>query len=119
MRRATALLQSGYQCADCGLIVFPHERHVHILAYQLEVHHLTYIRLGNEREDDLCVLCKECHMRRHKRYLPAHYYETFPRPWNKSSDEGLSDYIGEDALDEAFEEEFTNHLIDQLLRGNE
>src|SRR5215475_10158177 len=29
--------------------------------YRLEVHHLTYERLGNEHPDDLIVLCPQCH----------------------------------------------------------
>jgi len=28
---------------------------------QLEVHHLHYERLGNEREEDLLVVCERCH----------------------------------------------------------
>jgi len=31
----------------------------------LIVHHLTYDRLGNEREDDLMILCSTCHNKTH------------------------------------------------------
>lgn len=31
----------------------------------LEVHHLTYDRLGSERMEDLITLCRDCHMRDH------------------------------------------------------
>ena len=31
----------------------------------LQVHHLTYARVGKERDDDLLVLCDECHARQH------------------------------------------------------
>jgi len=31
----------------------------------LEVHHLTYIRIGNERMEDLCFLCDDCHEKAH------------------------------------------------------
>ena len=29
--------------------------------YRLEVHHLTYARVGRELDDDLIVLCADCH----------------------------------------------------------
>jgi hypothetical protein len=29
--------------------------------YRLDVHHLTYERLGSELADDLLVLCRNCH----------------------------------------------------------
>jgi len=31
----------------------------------LEVHHLTYVRLGCEHEDDLITLCHSCHAKQH------------------------------------------------------
>ena len=34
-------------------------------AYRLEVHHLTYERIGREHPDDLIVLCPPCHARIH------------------------------------------------------
>lgn len=33
--------------------------------YRLEVHHLTYDRIGNEHPDDLIVLCPQCHRKAH------------------------------------------------------
>lgn len=33
---------------------------------RLEVHHLTYARLGNERLADLITVCKKCHSAIHK-----------------------------------------------------
>ncbi len=33
--------------------------------YRLEVHHLTYERLGHEADDDLIVLCPACHREQH------------------------------------------------------
>lgn len=32
-----------------------------------EVHHRTYERLGNERDEDLLHVCKPCHRRIHKK----------------------------------------------------
>jgi 5-methylcytosine-specific restriction endonuclease McrA len=40
----------GKKCESCGES-----------SYALEVHHLTYERMGNESPKDLMVLCKECH----------------------------------------------------------
>lgn len=40
---------------------------------RLEVHHRTYERLGFERNEDLTVLCHECHTAFHKNgRMPAH-----------------------------------------------
>lgn len=38
---------------------------------QLHVHHLTYERLGEERPDDLLVLCADCHERMHSEHGAA------------------------------------------------
>ena len=41
---------AGFRCQECGRC-----------AIGLEVHHLTYDRLGNEHDRDLQVLCSPCH----------------------------------------------------------
>lgn len=33
--------------------------------HSLQIHHLTYKRLGNEKRSDLIFLCKECHEEEH------------------------------------------------------
>lgn len=44
----------GKKCEMCGSIS------------EIHVHHITYKRFGgNERPEDLCVLCKDCHMEIH------------------------------------------------------
>jgi hypothetical protein len=48
-RRLAKLEQAHFRCEKCG------EKH------GLSVHHKTYDRLGNERADDLIVLCGSCH----------------------------------------------------------
>lgn len=54
-KRQAKLAEAGYKCQDCRC----DER--------LEVHHLTYERLGFERLTDLQVLCHWCHMLEHGR----------------------------------------------------
>lgn len=41
----------GFICKDCGKSVLD----------RFEIHHLTYKRVGNEKEDDLVCLCRDCH----------------------------------------------------------
>lgn len=52
-RRNARLKLAGYQCERCGA-----KRHV-------EVHHRTYDRLGAEWNEDLEVLCRNCHEAHH------------------------------------------------------
>jgi hypothetical protein len=54
--RGRALLRAGGYCAGCRRQM----RH-------LEVHHLTYRNLGQEKESDLMVLCHRCHEKEHGR----------------------------------------------------
>lgn len=57
--RRAALKRAGLRCQICN------ESGV-----QLDVHHRTYERLGNEFDSDLTVLCNSCHGKFHDR-LPA------------------------------------------------
>ena len=52
--RSLVLKRDNARCRDCG------SKSLHN-----DVHHLTYIRLGTERLDDLITLCRECHNKRH------------------------------------------------------
>lgn len=49
-----AKLEAGQRCQSCG----SDDR-------RLQVHHLNYGRLGEERPDDLIVLCGRCHRGEH------------------------------------------------------
>lgn len=53
-RRKRALKRAGYRCQQCRC------------RGMLHVHHLTYARLGQERNADLEVLCERCHAYRHE-----------------------------------------------------
>jgi hypothetical protein len=52
--RNQALREADYRCRECGT------------KRDLEVHHLTYERLGDELLDDLEVLCRGCHLGEHR-----------------------------------------------------
>lgn len=53
--RAAVLLERGRKCEQCGG------------TSRIQVHHLTYKRCGNERPDDVVVLCRSCHEEIHGR----------------------------------------------------
>ena len=59
-KRKLALNRADNKCKDCGAIF--------VSASSLDVHHLTYDRVGgNEKLDDLKVLCYTCHQKADKR----------------------------------------------------
>lgn len=47
--RKEKLKEAGYKCEKCGA------------KESLDIHHLTYARLGHERMSDLQALCRPCH----------------------------------------------------------
>lgn len=59
MRRAAALERSAHRCQLCAYS-----------GRNLDVHHNTYQRIGDERPEDLVVLCKLCHRRHHMKQRP-------------------------------------------------
>lgn len=52
-QKIAILAQRGPRCEDCSS------------TKRIQVHHLTYERLGRELPGDLRVLCNDCHERRH------------------------------------------------------
>jgi 5-methylcytosine-specific restriction endonuclease McrA len=57
--RARKLRQVGWKCERCGRTSY------------LQVHHLTYDRLGRERLSDLEICCAGCHSREHECWIHA------------------------------------------------
>ena len=51
--RKQKISEAGGKCEECGA------------THRLEVHHLTYKRLCCERMEDLQVLCRDCHDKKH------------------------------------------------------
>lgn len=62
--RAQVLMRDHYRCRFCGA------------TSGLEVHHLTYERLGHEALTDLVTACHSCHHRIHR---PNTYRRSKPR----------------------------------------
>ena len=52
-KRMKKLTSSGHICKHCGS------------KENLDIHHLTYERLGRELDEDLLVLCRDCHSKIH------------------------------------------------------
>jgi hypothetical protein len=57
-KRRVALAQAEHRCQVCNG------------ARELDVHHRTYERLGDERPTDLTVLCRRCHNLFHEGLKP-------------------------------------------------
>lgn len=70
-RRLTALVAADYTCQRCRLPMAleathrPEKMRDIVYSALLHVHHKTYARFGNERVDDLEVLCESCHNAEH------------------------------------------------------
>lgn len=56
--RKKVLKRDKYACRHCGS-----------LYGDLQVHHVTYIRLGEELLEDLLTLCDACHVAEHQRLI--------------------------------------------------
>lgn len=54
-RRSQAIHRAGRRCQECGA------------GGPLDVHHLSYAHLGDERPWELAALCESCHQRAHGR----------------------------------------------------
>ena len=69
-KRSLRFRMDGFRCFQCGS------------AKNLQCHHITYERLGNERMSDLITLCSECHKRLHE-----------PKTVMKTEEEKRQDYF--------------------------
>lgn len=58
-KRIKIAKQRGMKCEKCGKKIYEHEIY--------HIHHKTYKRIGNELDDDLMLLCPECHSDIHKK----------------------------------------------------
>lgn len=60
------------RCEQCLMVVSADKLH------DLHVHHLTYERLGDERFEDVLIICRECHDEIHLRDAKS-WARHFPR----------------------------------------
>lgn len=61
-KRLEKLNSVNHTCELCG-----YNRQTDYRDIPLDVHHLSYEHLGDERLDELQVLCRQCHMKTHGR----------------------------------------------------
>jgi 5-methylcytosine-specific restriction endonuclease McrA len=63
--RAAALKRDRYRCTKCGA----NGKKTDWLGRRnpLQVHHKSYAHVGRELDEELTVLCRACHMKKHER----------------------------------------------------
>lgn len=102
--RRRLIAERGCKCERCKT-----ERQYH----ELELHHLTYVRLGNEKDEDLLILCPSCHADADRERNAA----TAVRHWNARLDGWASKKYGDDWAEcgdaESICEEFEQWLQDR------
>lgn len=69
--RKSTLKRDLYTCQSCGVTDVP-----------LEVHHLTYQRLGKERPSDVVSLCRICHQSLHDKAKLLHPHDPYGYSYN-------------------------------------
>ena len=87
-RISTAMKKfAGFTCQGCGAKLHPTE---------LDVHHITYDRLGNERPSDLRVLCRaKCHPVADAKRTVATQIRREERQYQSATDTYLSKKYGD------------------------
>ncbi len=73
--RKRALVERSKVCERCGS------------SELLQVHHLTYERLGNELMDDVEVVCRKCHQELHGREFKQASPGPKPSTWTDDTDD--------------------------------
>jgi 5-methylcytosine-specific restriction endonuclease McrA len=79
-KKGEAIERAGHKCERCGA------------TESLEVHHLTYDQLGDERPEDLLVVCPDCHRIEDEKRL----VRTASKRWWARVDGWASKRYGED-----------------------
>jgi len=77
--RKKILNRDNNKCVVCGT------------SSNLDIHHITYERVGNEDVDDLVTVCRKHHNEIHKKY-GYDYDKKFPVIFSENSNNVMSDY---------------------------
>lgn len=91
-KRREALDRAGGKCERCTE------------TENLEVHHITYDRLGYERPQDLQVLCNPCHAAEHGRGAKNDRVIHWKETWKKANEIGMLEEQQQDALHAVLDE---------------
>jgi phage terminase large subunit GpA-like protein len=99
LRREAVFRRAQYQCQRCGEEFWG--------GHSLQVHHLTYDRLGHELDEDLLVVCIPCHEKEDQ----EHAWRTQQNQWaarldgwaSKRYGDNWDDYRDYDQVEEEFE----------------
>ena len=104
-KRRRKLREAEYRCRLCGV------------QESLEVHHLTYIRLGREMMADLMVLCRGCHQKHHDEGMPLPPQSFPPRVPKKSKRrkpwQGTPDYL---KMAQVIHEEWADKQVGRVVK---
>jgi hypothetical protein len=89
------ILERGEVCEHCGKT-----------SRKLQLHHKTYVRLGNELLDDLELLCEECHIVADEERASANKQKRFNAALNtyaeKKYGEDWNDWRDRDDVEDEF-----------------
>lgn len=106
----SAHYKGKYWCQDCGW---------NFKVDQLEVHHLTYERLGKERDTDLIVVCSRCHKKQDKVRAKKGQQKSAEALYDAQLDGWASKVYGEDWYEYQDEDYIAEMFDDWLERKGE
>ncbi len=111
-RRQRAVELAGYCCEKCGATAWD---------TKLEVHHLTYERLGDEADKDLVALCPKCHEKADQEREARSRYKSQQALWSKRLNGWATKKYGEDWMayhdEDAVASEFQDWLDERSVRA--
>ncbi len=102
--RRDRIIENRWRCEECGY-----------LSYDLDLHHETYDRLGQERRQDLRLLCKVCH----RRADTARRRRVEARAWSARVDGWATKVYGDDWAQDYSSIDMDERFSDWLAIGGE
>ncbi len=110
-RRQDAIKRQGHRCERCKMFRFRKG--------DLQVHHLTYDRLGKERNEDLQVVCRHCHDVADQERMQRVQAESANALWQARVDGWARAKYGENWLDCSAPGTIEDEFVDWLDRQEE